>query len=167
MGIKIHPDSHVNQRIPFVLREYVLDSLCEGSTFCVQTVVYPESFGVYPLLSDWRAVHDGTPEYFVSLPALPCALHLDVPEHEVRYATRGYRSWPSRLCSRAPRMVREVTVVGGPHPDDPEGRFLLLDMYAGPQPPREPGDPSLHDPPGPALGIAEAFWASAALSEGG
>jgi len=146
MPISLHPDSHTDHGIPEIVVGYVLTLFDDRDSFFVETVTYPESA---------ESVRGP-----VGLPAVPCGLHLDVPESEVRYAPRGDRPNDSRLCDRPPRMVREVTVVAGPHPDDPEAGMILFTMYGGPAAPQEPGDPRLA-PEG--LPASEAFWAKAAL----
>lgn len=160
--IHVHKDSHVDHGIDRRVRDYVRLQFRGRTEFFVETFEYPENHPVYPSLSDWRAIHDGTPSYYVDLPPVPCALHMDVPESEVHYARRGDRQWDSRLCRREPRMVREVTIVAGPHPEDPDAGMVIFTMYGGPAAPREPGDPSLE---GEALEEAKSFWAKAALSE--
>lgn len=96
------------------------------------------------------------------LPALPCELHGPatgedpVPEAEVTYAVRGTRKGPSRLCKRAPVLVRTLTVIGGPH----EGKCILYTAYGGPCAPREPWDETLEST---ARGEAVDFWALHAL----
>lgn len=147
MPISIHPDSHTDHGIPEIVVGYVFTLFDDRDSFFVETVTYPES----------AESVDGP----VALPEIPCGLHLDVPESEVHYAKRGDRPNESRLCDRPPRMVREVTIVAGPHPDDPEAGMVLFTMYGGPQAPQEPGDPRL---PEEKRAESEAFWSKAALS---
>ena len=162
MTIKIHQDSHTDHGITEPLRNYVLDQFHGRDSFFVETVTYRENYErhVGPYLIE-RGAHESE-TYTVDLPAVSCALHLNVPEAETHYAKRGDRAWESRMCKRQPRMVREVTVVAGPHPDDPAAGMVLFTMYGGPEAPREPGDPSLE---GVALEVSTAFWTHAALSE--
>lgn len=159
--IHIHRDSHVDHGIPACVRDYVLRLFKGRAEFFVETVEYPQEHPVWHSLSNWMADHN-SPAYYQKLPPVPCALHMDVPEGEVHYARRGDREWESRLCKRPPRMVRQVTIVAGPHPADRDAGMVVFTMYGGPEAPREPGDPSLE---GEALEEAKRFWAAAALSE--
>lgn len=150
MPVSIHPDSHTDHDIPEIVVGYVLVQFDDRAEFFVETIEYPES-----------AESVNGP---VDLPAIPCGLHLDVPESEVHYARRGDREYDSRLCNRPPRMVREVTIVAGPHPKDPDAGMVLFTMYGGPQAPREPDDPSWEM--GERPDSAVTFWTRAALSAG-
>jgi hypothetical protein len=156
MPIKIHKDSHVDHDIDPPVMHFVLRQFEYRTEFFIETVEYPASYETLCSLSGYPKTH------IVSLAPVPCALHLDVPEDEVHYARRGDRAWESRLCEREPRFVRQVTIVAGPHPDDPDAGMVLFTMYGGPAAPREPGDPSLE---GEALAEAKRFWTKAALSE--
>ncbi len=162
MTVSIHKDSHVDHGIDAKVRDYVLKQFRDRTEFFVEVFEYPESYPVYPSLSNWHVTHHGVPLYDVDLPSVPCALHMDVPEDEVHYARREEREWKSRMCKRPVRMVREVTIIAGPHPDDADAGMILFTMYGGPNAPREPGDPSLD---GQALEIAKVFWSCAALSD--
>jgi hypothetical protein len=102
------------------------------------------------------------------LPSVPCGLHgpvmgdAPVGDAEVTLKARGNRAGPSRLCARAPREVRTVTVIAGPHDcweDDP---CVLYTAFGGPLAPREPWDESLTPE---QRAESEAFWATHALSK--
>jgi len=149
MPVSIHPDSHIDHEIPSIVQGYVLVQFDDRDSFFTETIEYPESA---------ESVHGP-----VDLPAVPCGLHWDVPESEVHYAKRGERPNESRMCNRPPRMVREVTIVAGPHPEDPEAGMVLFTMYGGPAAPQEPGDPRLAPE---ERAKSEAFWSRAALSVG-
>lgn len=150
MPISIHPDSHTDHSIPELVLGYVLTLFDDRDSFFVETVTYPES-----------AESVNGP---VDLPPVPCGIHYDVPESEVHYAKRGDRAYDSRLCNRPPRMVREVTIVAGPHPEDADAGMVLFTMYGGPAAPQEPGDPNLAPE---KRADAEAFWSTSALSAEG
>lgn len=98
------------------------------------------------------------------MPALPCGLHgpamgdAPVPEAECHHAVRGARPGTSRLCGREPRLVRQMTVIGGP---DSSAPCVLYTAHGGPMTPCEPFDLDL-DEQGRAE--AAAFWAEHALS---
>lgn len=100
------------------------------------------------------------------LEGLSCALYgpacgdSPVPEDEVVYRARGDRSYNSRMVARAPRSVRQVTVIAGPHKDLP---CVLYTAFGGPASPREPADPFLAKT---GRQESEAFWAEHALASG-
>lgn len=68
------------------------------------------------------------------LGTLRCGLHgpamgdEPIPESEVRYEVRGDRDGASRICDRAPRPTRIVTVIAGPHDGQP---CVLYTAFAG------------------------------------
>lgn len=160
MSIKIHKDSHVDHGIPREVIHFVLGTFRDRSEFFIETVALPDSIELRHGLDHWPAPGGWCGDMKVK--SIPCGLHLDVPESEVYYAERGDRKYTSRLCRRPPRMVREVTVVAGPHPEDPSAGMILFTMYGGPQAPREPGDPSIE---GKAIEESKAFWKAAAISQ--
>lgn len=101
----------------------------------------------------------------VTLPAeiapVLCALHgpimgdEPIPEDETRLVNRGKRTWYSRMCEREPRPVNTVTIIAGPHGDEP---CVLYTAYPGPPAPQEPGDPACKD-----IEASKAFWRQHAL----
>jgi len=80
-----------------------------------------------------------------------------VPSSEVHWATRGQRKGLSRLCHRAPRPTRLMTVIGIRE----GGHVKVFTAYGGPLAPREITDATL---PADAAEEACAFWAVHALS---
>lgn len=98
-----------------------------------------------------------------SCPSLPCGLHgpllgdEPVPSSEVTWACRGARSNLSRLCARAPRPSRLLTVIG----TRADGHVRVFTAYGGPLAPREATDPTL---PAEAAEQSIQFWAKHALS---
>ena len=157
MPLSIHTDSHTDHGIPEIVVGYMLARFKDRDSFFVETVAYPES------ADSSDCGHEVLRLKAIPLPAVPCDLHLDVPESECRHAPRGGREYSSRLCDRAPRMVREITIVAGPHPEDPGAGMVVFTMYGGPVAPQEPTDPRL---PEDKRAESEAFWAHAALSAG-
>jgi len=157
--ISIHKDSHLDHGIPQCVVDHVRKHFKDRTEFFVETIEYPEEETLCTSLNNWQ--NPGQP-YQSRLPPIPCGLHFDVPESEVYYDKRGEREWESRLTCKPLRMVREVTIVAGPHPDQPEAGMILFTMYGGPAAPREPGDPSLE---GEALEEAKKFWKTAALAQ--
>lgn len=101
------------------------------------------------------------PEVFGTV---PCGLHgpivgdPPVPDGETVLEVRGTRAGPSRLCERAPRMTRTITVIAGPTDDD---ACVLYTAFGGPCAPREPWDQSLNPT---QKAESEAFWKEHALS---
>jgi len=80
---------------------------------------------------------------------------------DITHAVRGERAGPSRLIDGAlfpPRPTRLVTLIAGPHGDEP---WVLYTAFGGPVAPREPWDASLDDA---GRAESEAFWAEHALS---
>ena len=138
--LTIHSDSHTDHAIPTAVVEHVLALFADRDSFFIETLTYG-----------------------ADLPAVPCGLHVGVPDSECFREVRGDRAYSSRLCNRAPRMVREVTIIAGPHSEDADAGMVVYTMFGGPLAPKEPGDTCLSDEERPA---AEAFWADAALSAG-
>lgn len=97
------------------------------------------------------------------LPPLPCNLHgpatggKPIQEAEVVYLRRGERPEASRMVVREPVPTRLLTVIGGPHGNEP---CILYTAYGGPLAPREPWDLSLDDE---GREESAAFWAIHAL----
>jgi hypothetical protein len=98
------------------------------------------------------------------LPSVECGLHgpkagdAPVLEEEVTYVVCGERAGESRMCKRPPRLTRTITVIAGPHGEEP---CILYTAYGGPNAPREPFDPSLDEK---SKRESEAFWSAHALS---
>lgn len=62
------------------------------------------------------------------------------------------------MCDRPARMVRTMTVIGGP---DDHGETILYTAYGGPSAPREPWDSTLNEE---QRAQAQQFWSEHALS---
>lgn len=145
--ICVLPWSHTDHRVPPEVREWILDHLGDAQGFVCGTWELPDH-----------------------LPAVPCDLYgplmgdPPVTDAEVYMAPRDPRPWPTRFIrDRAPRMVREVSVIAGPaegHDENALG-LALYTMYGGPLAPREPGDTSLEN--AGEREVAAAFWADHAL----
>jgi hypothetical protein len=78
-----------------------------------------------------------------------------VREDQVIYRARGARPWRSRTIALPARRSRQVTVVAGPHDEQP---CVLFTAYGGPPAPQEPDDPACRD-----LTASRAFWREHAL----
>lgn len=136
-------DSHTDHALGEVHKAFLLERFGNRNEFFMETVTMPSY-----------------------LPDLPCKLHGPsmgdeaVPDAECRAEVRGNRGGPSRVCDRAERMVRTLTVIAGPHKDRP---CILYTAFGGPSTPREPWDASL---PAAEKATSEAFWAQHALSAG-
>lgn len=139
--MKIIGDSHVDHRLTPAHIAFILERYADCAAFFIETIEMPDD-----------------------LPGLPCTLHGPilgddpVPDEECTRVVRGTRTWPSRMCARPARLVRTLTVIGGPDGDEP---CVLYTAYGGPRAEREPLDPDL--PPAEQEASAE-FWAEHALS---
>ena len=81
-----------------------------------------------------------------------------IEESEAFYGTRGDRPVLSRLCDRAPRSSKLVTVIG-----INQAEPVIFTMYGGPAAPREPSDASMSPE---ERETARKYWAAHALSAG-
>ena len=79
-----------------------------------------------------------------------------VAEADVFYAPYGPRTWRSRLIHKPTRPTRLLTVVGGP---DSSGRMIFFDVFGGPLPAQEVGDPATRD-----IKESHRFWREHALA---
>lgn len=114
------------------------------------------------LFADREAFFIETVELSEELGTVPCGLFgpimgdAQVVAADVTYAKRGARAWDSRLVDRAPRPSRLVTIIAGPHGDEP---CIVYTAFGGPLAPQEPGDPSCKD-----VAASAKFWNEHALS---
>jgi hypothetical protein len=139
--MKINGESHLDHSLCTSHIAWLLQRYGDRADFFIETIELP-----------------------AELPDLLCDLHGPlmgddpVAEFVVHYAKRGDRPGRSRVVFRDPRLTRLITVIGGPHDDDP---CVLYTAFGGPAAPREPFDPTLDD-----AGYAEsmAFWRDHALS---
>jgi len=122
--MKITKDSHVDHNLTDSHLRFIEARFGHVEEFFIETVEVP-----------------------LLLPPLPCGLYgpfmgdEPVEESDVSYVRRGDRSGDSRIVARPQRMVRQMTVIGGPH----EGDIIMFTAYGGPCAPREPWDESLSD----------------------
>ena len=139
--LKITASSHLDHDLAAQHLTWILKRFSDKSAFFIETVLLPDDLG-----------------------ALSCGLHgplmgdAPVPDAEARLDVRGNRAGASRLCDRAPRLTRTLTVIAGPNGED---ACILYPAFGGPVAPREPWDPSLDDA---GRAASEAFWAEHALS---
>jgi hypothetical protein len=139
--MKITSKTHLDHAITGDHLAFIMSKFKDKQAFFLETVEMPEHLG-----------------------SLPCGLHgplmgdAPVPESEVTRAVRGDRPGPSRMCDRPARMVRFMTVVGGP---DEEGETILYTAYGGRVAPREPWDRGLNEE---QRAESEQFWSEHALS---
>lgn len=120
--MKIIADSHLDHGLTLAHLAWLARIGAPGGAVTVMTLTLPDE-----------------------LPALTCALYGpamgDAPVTEgIILSMRGDRQWWSRLVPLPARETRLVTIVTGPHDDEP---CVLYTAYGGPAAPREPGDPSL------------------------
>lgn len=138
--MKVHKESHVDHGLTEEQLAYLVNMFADRDAFFIETVELPEHLGT-----------------------VSCGLHgpvmgdAPVPETEVHYAVRGNRAGKSRLVGRAPRPTRLVSVIAGPHEEEP---CILYTAFGGPVAPKEPFDAE-----GEERTRSEAFWAEHALSE--
>jgi len=164
-----HADSHLDHNLTTEQIEHVMQRFADREAFFIETIELPEVLGT-----------------------VPCGLHgplmgdAPIPESEVTHAARGTRAWTSRLTERAPRAVRTITVIAGPHEEtcyqckgacgfgamhafspcmtcECKGKIkhacIVYTMFGGPLAPQEPGDPGCKN-----VEASSAFWAEHALS---
>ena len=79
-----------------------------------------------------------------------------VAEADVFYAPNGLRAWRSRLIHKPTRPTRLLTVIGGP---DSSGRMVFFNVFGGPVPAQEVGDPATLDSK-----ESHRFWREHALA---
>jgi hypothetical protein len=106
-----------------------------------------------------------TVEMPTELPPILCELHGPmmgddpVPEREVQYHVRGNRKGATRMCKRARRPTRLLTVIGGPGRVDP---CILYTAFGGPAGAREVWDTSLETME--EIRESRQFWSTHALT---
>lgn len=139
--MKIAAESHVDHALTHEQLEWLTARFVDRRAFFIETVELPVSMGTVPC-----GLHG------------PLAGDQPVPESEVVYQTRGDRKHPSRMVARPPRPTRTVTVIAGPHGEEP---CILYTAFGGPLTPKEPGDPTLTPE---QRAESERIWALHALS---
>lgn len=144
MTITILPASHTDHNVTAAQREWALDHLKDRTGFFIQTLELP-----------------------IELGTVPCGLYgplmgdEPVAESDVHYAVRGTRPAASRMPKLPERLCRKLTVIAGPHGDNP---CVLYTMFGGPSAPREPFDAGLKSEAEKAE--CQLFWSQHALSAG-
>jgi hypothetical protein len=137
-----HRDSHLDHNLTADQIEHLISRFADRSGFFIETVELPAHLGTAPCALRGPLVGD---------PPIPDAI--------CYRARRGDRPGDSRMTSKlGSKPTRLVTVIAGPHDDQP---CVLYTAYAGPQAPREPFDPGLDDA---GRAESEAFWAQHALA---
>ncbi len=142
--MEITKDSHLDHNLTRSQVEYIQKKFANRDSFFIETIDL-----------------EGT-----GLGLVPCGLHgpltgdEPVPEEEVVYLKRGDRPYPSRTCSRKPKMTSKVAVIAGPHEAE---LCILYTAFGGPVAPKEPGDPSLEE--GEPVRESAEFWAEHALTK--
>lgn len=140
--MKITDDSHTDHAITPEQMEYIMAKFGHRDAFFIETVDLPPRLGT-----------------------VPCGLHGPimgdeaVPESEVSYSQRGEREGDSRMCDRPARQVSQVTLIAGPHEDEP---CILYTAFGGPLAPKEPTDPTIEEKDLPA---SKEFWGQHALTK--
>lgn len=139
--IKIIPESHVDHGLTPGQLAAALALVEPGEGVTVATVELPEGLGTAPCAIRGPIVGDEP-----------------ITEDVAIRGVRGERAGASRLVLMPCRRSRLVTVVVGPHGDEP---CVLYTAYAGPEAPREPWDPSLD---AVSARESDAFWSEHALA---
>jgi len=140
--------SHLDHGLTEAQINYIKARFAGRDAFFIESFELPEGLGLCP-----SGLYG---------PAAGDAPVLDVDTYR---ATRGERSYESRMVDRPARLQRTVTVIAGPYKDAEGNEFscVLYTAHGGPAAPREPGDPSLA---GNDVGIIESvvFWRDHALA---
>jgi hypothetical protein len=135
--MKIVKESHLDHNLSQDVVAFIKSKFSEKTAFFIETFELPEELGT-----------------------VPCGLHGplmgDEPVTDARLEKRGERPYESRVVDRSDRQVRQVTVIAGPHGEEP---CILYTAFGGPLAPQEPGDPGCKD-----VEKSKAFWAEHALS---
>jgi len=94
-------ESHVDHGLTDKQVDFLLEKFAGRSEFFIETVELPEELGT-----------------------VPCGIHgpimgdEPVAEDDVHYEERNDRPYKSRLITREPRQVCQVSVIAGPHEED-------------------------------------------------
>jgi hypothetical protein len=137
--VKKIAESHVDH-VPASVVEWALVRFADRAGFFIETVELP-----------------------VELPELENALYGpvcgDEPVVDAVMVQRPGREYLSRMVERPVRKTRTVTVIAGPHGDEP---CVLYTIFGGPVSPKELADPTLAEKD---RGASEQFWAVHALAK--
>jgi len=139
--MKITSDSHLDHNLTSEHVEWLLKHFADRIGFFIETVELPRELA--PVECDLYGPSVGDPP---------------VSESDVTYLVRGNRPGASRVVRRVPRLTRTLTVIAGPHGDEP---VVLYTAYGGPAAPREPFDGSLRTKE--EKQASRDFWAVHAL----
>lgn len=149
MNIKRHNDSHLDHSLTEDQIKWVLGQEAPAGELRIQTLELPEHLGTVPCGLIGPVMGDEP-----------------VPESEVEYLTRGERKGQSRIMRDGlacfdyePHRTRQVTIISGPHGDDP---CILYTAFGGPAAPREPFE-FAEDDQGEEATASRVFWAQHAL----
>lgn len=134
-----HKDSHLDHALTEAQVAHVMKLFADRDGFFIETITLPPDLGTVPCGLYGPTMGDS------------------IKEDEVTYATRGVRTWISRLVDLPARQQHELTVIAGPHDGHP---CVLYTAFGGPAAPQEPGDPGCKD-----LAKSAAFWREHALSK--
>jgi len=139
--MKKHAESHFDHGLTEAQVNFLMDRFADRQAFFIETVELPEALGTVPCGLFGPAMGDAA-----------------IGDADVVYGKRGARAWDSRLVDRAPRQVRTVTIIAGPHDDEP---CIVYTAFGGPLAPQEPGDPGCKD-----VEASTRFWSEHALARG-
>jgi hypothetical protein len=93
-----HPASHVDHDLTEAQVDFLMKQFADRDSFFIATIELPEQLGTVPCGLFGPILGDAP-----------------IADGDVTLAKRGTRTWESRLIDRAPRPVRTLTVIAGPH----------------------------------------------------
>lgn len=136
--MKVAKESHLDHGVSEKQLQYLLQKFSDRKAFFIETVELPEELGMAPC-GIYGPIMGDEP----------------IPESAVLYEKRGDRPWLSRMIKLPARGVRYITVIAGPHKEEP---CVVYTMYGGKPAPQEPDDPTCRD-----VEASKKFWAEHAL----
>jgi hypothetical protein len=141
--LTVHEDTHLDHGISGRQLEYILNRFEDHTTFFFETIELPEELGT--VMSALYGPKAGDEP-------------IDFGDPDLRWQTRGTRTYLSRTVLRPLRPTRQVTVIAGPHDGRP---CVLYTVFGGPVTPKEPNDPTLKLE---EMAESAAFWLEHALA---
>ena len=118
--LKITSDSHTDHALTQDHLDFILATFADKDAFFIETLELPERLSGLPSAIYGPIVGDSP-----------------VNDEDVTMAVRGDRKGVSRMVQRKARLSRQLTVIAGPHKEEP---CILFTAYGGPCAPKEPFD---------------------------
>lgn len=141
MSIILHPESHRDHAITEPILKWLLERFADKTEAFIETVELPKVLGTVPCALYGPAMGDEP-----------------IAEKDAFYRVRGNRQYTSRLVNRPMRATNKVTIIVGPHDNQPT---VLYTCFGGPLSPMEAHDPNLSDA---KMKESLAFWSEHALA---